>query len=145
MTTRNKKGQFTATETTTKTLKITGFVTEYDEYIVERVGQRDADESDGVQVKLTIALRRTAAEDWRIDPKIRFGRRVEIAELNLFSMWGSEGPGRSADWRTVTRAFSAQRWSEAMDKAQNYAVSELLKLKSALDTRAKALIDAEEN
>ncbi len=140
MTTRNEKGQFT-TETTTKTLKITGFVTEFDTYTIERVGQRDADESDGVQVKLAIALR-TAEEDWRIDPKIRFGRRVEIADLNLFSNWGTGG---SDKWRTTTRTFSAPKWSKAMDKAQNYAVTELLKLKSALDTRAQALIDAEEN
>jgi hypothetical protein len=131
-----------------------------------RVGQDDVFRGDGVVARGVVLL--PAGDDGychaccqhgaRIAWGLRFSERLEIAGEPLGENWGEHlGPrhggfaarvlcnrfGLTEGYRYKTRDFAASTWAEAMRRAWDWAVGEVLKLEKALEDRRRALEAAE--
>jgi hypothetical protein len=117
---------------------------------LERAGQEPAQKSDRIQVRLYVALegRQQASEDFKrvsthLCDEIMFGNRVLIMNSPLTWYWG-EYSGLFENKRVKTCVFSADTFALAEAEAESFARVELEKLYKALDIRAEALRQAED-
>lgn len=108
-------------------------------YIIERIGQQNPCEGDGVIVSCTIHF--AVAHGPRLDEAIAFGDRIQVADQPLWSSWGALNAEKRT--RFITKQFTAETWAAAFEAAHRWADGELLNLDHAIAARAQALADAE--
>ena len=102
---------------------------------VERRGQQEVSDGDGVVVQWEIAL---PTEEGCVDleESLRFGQRVTVDGEALGLHWGCGS--LSGDQRTRVRGGyqTADTWARAFREAESYCRGELAKLTDALKARA---------
>lgn len=150
---RDSKGRFitTATKTNemeremkrfTTTKKTLNFDSIYPgiAVIIERAGQEKPEDGDRVIVKATLVL--PADEKNEIVGDIQFRTRVHIFEEDLYSGWGYYSESEDGIRINVKKFFS-EKWQDGFIEAEEYIVSELEKLDTAIQNRKKKLEEAE--
>ena len=104
--------------------------------ILEGAGQQPLLEGDLVEVVVKVSLPISASSGSLLE-EIQFGRRIAVFNEYLSPGWGTYRT--DSDDRTRVEVFRATTWAEARKKANEYAKSELAKLRDALTARAAAL------
>lgn len=105
-------------------------------YTIERVGQQEASDGDGVIVRATIYLP-CADDSVGLARACCFGNRLQVAGEYPWPYWGTHLT--ASQERTHSQCVVGQTWLEAETLAEEWAVAELGKLHAAIRARQRAL------
>jgi hypothetical protein len=84
------------------------------------------------------------ANEGKLDEKITFGLRALIFGHGLHSEWGYIHDAEDGKGRSLSRTYSAAKWSSAFKEAEECLESELGRLLAAIAAREAALQAAED-